>query len=299
MFSKIFKGILFLFVFRIIFKFIKENSLKYVNIETFYDDELLEKNKIDNHIIRDDKTNNNTNDKTNDETNNYSINECSTLVLYKNSFIDINNSSKNKYNLKEIYNNFFNGIKKELKNDINPEHLKTNFKKIEKSSQIIKEHLYNLIVYKNELKNDRNNLKWTFLTKKDKIYKLKSYLKINSNTSIRNIELDISDNNGNSFIYDYVLYDEENKYENIYNFSFILDNNYFNNNEITIKFNFKISHLNIDSYLFDEVFIEITEKNIIDETPILVFDVNENYTPIYFNKNNILDLDEFEADYIE
>lgn len=37
----------------------------------------------------------------------------------------------------------------------------------------------------------------------------------------------------------------------------------------------------------------------VDETPILIFDVNERYTPLYFNEKNILDLQEFESDDFE
>jgi hypothetical protein len=302
-FSKIFKSILFLFVFKfvfkIIYKFIKESKLKNVYVETIHENDLH-----GNYLLK----NNNFNTKINNYCVDDKVND-SSIVLYKNELNEQNkyntvNEHKKKYNLKEIYNNFFNGIKTNIKNDINPDYLKTNFKKTEKPIGIIKENLYNVII-----NNQYNNsFKWEFSTKNDKIYKLKSYLKINSQSSIRNIELDISDNNGNSFIYDYILYDYETNYnnnmnneinENIYNFSFILDNNYFNENKIIIKIDFKKDNLNEIEYTFDEVFMEVIEKNIIEETPILIFDVNEKYTPIYFNKNNILDLDELESDYFE
>lgn len=72
----------------------------------------------------------------------------------------------------------------------------------------------------------------------------------------------ISDSYGNAFIYDYVLYNIENEtedngtFENINNFSFILDNNAFGNNEITIKLN-----LGNEEYNIDESNIEIIGKN--------------------------------------
>jgi hypothetical protein len=304
-FPHIFKSILFLFVFKIICKFIKKYKLKNVYVETIHENDLYGNDLLKNNNSHTEINNYCVDDKVND----------SSIVSYKNELNEENkctvvNEHKKTYNLKEIYNNFFNGIKTNIKNDINPEYLKTNFKKTEKPIEIIKENLYNLIIYN----NSNNDLKWTFSAKKDKIYKLKSYLKINSETTIRNVEVKISDNNGNSFIYDYVVYDycndyvvydycsdnNENKFEKIYNFSFILDNNYFNENDVIVEINFKRSEdINKNKYIFDEVFMEVIEKNIIEETPILIFDVNEKYTPIYFNKNNILDLDELEVKYFE
>lgn len=274
--SKCLKYIMYYFVLKIIYRFIKKYSYKNINIETVYDS---------------------------DDSETLHINECTTLVLYQPPF---QNGIRKKYNLKNIYNNFFNGIREDIKNDINPAHLKTEFKKQDKP----------IILFKDSKKSFvGHELIWSFKTKEDYHYKVKVYLKLSNENSIKNIEMSISDSDGNAFIYDYILYNIENEMtdnvikgnemtdseikgnENIDDFSFILDNNAFGNNEITIKLNLG-SYNNIE-YVIDSSTIEVIEKKLVDETPILIFDVNERYTPLYFNEKNILDLQEFESDDFE
>jgi len=270
--SKCLKYIMYYFVLKVIYRFIKNYSYKNVNIETLYDTE---------------------------ESDTLNINECTTLVLYQGPF---QHGIRQKYNLKNIYNNFFNGIRENIKNDINPAHLKTEFKKRDVPIILLKDSNKSFTA---------NELKWSFTTKEDYHYKIKVYLKLTNKDCnkdcnkdyVKNIEMSISDSNGNAFIYDYILYNIENEMisndcDYINDFSFILDNNAFDNNEITIKLNLGNNDNNIQ-YLIDLSMIDVIEKKLVDETPILIFDVNERYTPLYFNEKNILDLQEFESDDFE
>lgn len=268
--SKLLKYILYYFVLKIIYKFFKKNKFisdnenQNINIETFYPDDFYDNN----------------------------LNECTTLVLYN----PLPHISQKKYNLKNIYNNFFNGIREDIKNDINPAHLKTEFKKRNTPNILVKDIKTNFIVTTDSL----NELIWSFETKSEYLYKIKAYLKLNSENSCENIELTIRDIDGNSFIYDYILHDiEEDSNKNICDFSFILDNNEFGDNNITIKLNLGNSE---KIYKIDDCKIEVIEKKLeksSEQTPILIFDVNDRYTPIYFNEKNILDIDEFEGDDFE
>jgi hypothetical protein len=264
--SKLLKYILYYFVLKIIYKFVKKYKSIYnnedINIETVYSDNL---------------SNNN-------------LNECTTLVLYKQVVDQI---PRKKYNLKNIYNNFFNGIKEDVKNDINPSHLKTEFKKRDTPNTLLKDIKTDFIIDKDNL----NELIWSFETKSEYLYKIKTYLKLNSENACESIELTIRDIDGNAFIYNYILHNiDEDSVTNIYNFSFILDNNEFGDNNITIKLNLG------DSEKIDSCMIEVIDKKLeksVEQTPILIFDVNDRYTPIYFNEKNILDIDEFEGDDFE
>jgi len=265
--SKLFKYILYYFVLKIIYKFFKKYSInnENINIET---------------VDSEDFTDNN-------------LNECTTLVLYKQV---VDNTPRKKYNLKNIYNNFFNGIREDVKNDINPIHLKTEFKKRDTPHILLKDIKNDFMIAKDNL----NELVWSFETKSEYLYKIKTYLKLNSKNECESIELTIRDIDGNAFIYDYVLHniDEDSK-TNIYDFSFILDNNEFGDNNITIKLNLGDSE---KIYKIDSCMNEIIEKKLeksVEQTPILIFDVNDRYTPIYFNEKNILDIDEFEGDDFE
>jgi len=281
---KCLKYIIYYFVLKIIYRFIKNYSYanidRNINIETMYDTDYNNYNNRDN--ISDNGDDHNMNN----------VNQCTTLVLYTPPF---NYERRKKYNLKDIYNNFFNGIREDLKNDINPAYLKTEFKKKDVSTILLKDSKKNLIV---------NELKWIIKTNADYLYKIKVYLKLDNENFILNpikyIIMSISDLDGNAFIYDYILDNINNDTcENINNFSFILDNNLFGNNEITIKLNFdNINNTNI-SYKIEESMIEVIEKKIVDETPILIFDVNEKYTPIYFSDKNILDIEEYDSDDFE
>lgn len=273
--SKLFKSVIFYFVFKVIYRFIKKKSYKYVNIENIDEDDINDDNINEDDINKGNNKNNNKNI--------FKKNDCSTMILYEPP---LKIESRKKYNIKEIYNNFFNCIHVNVKNDINPSHLKNDFKKINKPSIILKEIKQDLI---------ESSLKWTIETKNTYLYKIKTYLKLNRDMLVSNIEISISDCEGNAFIYDYILYNMDNEVgENIYDFSFILDNNAFGENNICIELN--LSNNDNNKYKIDEVYIEVIEKHNIDETPILIFDVNERYTPIYFNEKNILDIDELESD---
>jgi hypothetical protein len=260
--SKLLKYILYYFVLKIIYKFIKKYKFssydenQNINIETVDSDDFSDNN----------------------------LNECTTLVLYK----PIPRISRQKYNLKNIYNNFFNGIREDVKNDINPVYLKTEFKKRDMPHILLKDFTVR--------SDNLNELIWSFETKSEYLYKIKTCLKLNSENACENIELTIKDIDGNAFIYDYILNNiDEYSDKNIYDFSFILDNNEFGDNNITVELNVGNSQ---DMYKIDSCMIEIIEKKLeknVEQTPILIFDVNERYTPIYFNETNILDIDEFEG----
>ena len=248
----IFKYILYYFIIKVIYKFIKTYKYinKCINIETV-----------------------NTADIENND-----------IIIY-NPPLKI--ESRKKYDIKNIYNNFFNGIKEDVKNDINPIYLKTEFKKRDIPIVLLK-----------EIKTENNNFEWLFETKAGYNYKIKSYLKMNIENNIKNVELLISDIDGNAFIYDYILYNLNDNFEsiteNIYDFSFVLNNNHFGDNKINIK-------LNINNILVNESFIEIIERKDKEnnEKSILIFDVNGRQTPLYFNKKNILDINDFELENIE
>ena len=98
--------------------------------------------------------------------------------------------------------------------------------------------------------------------------------------NIENINLKISNNN-EEFVYNIEESSKINK------FSFVLDNNQFNNENISINLFFYNNNKKID---INNFYIEIIEKPILKAIdPIIIFNVNNNYNPIYIDTCNILD----------
>ena len=201
------------------------------------------------------------------------------LIVYKeNSFLKTTN--KIKHNLLEIYDNFFKGKKKKLVNDIDLDLLKKDVN-IDNSNDkdliILSKSENNIIIDRNT-----NFIEYKFNVKKDLLYKIKCKILL-KNT--KNIRLIIS-NNSKKFSYNFTENYLINQNINVY--GFILDNNNFNiDDEITIKFifDFSVKYININNIL-----IEIIEKkNNNSDLPIIIFDVNKNYYPLYFDIINILD----------
>jgi hypothetical protein len=201
------------------------------------------------------------------------------LIVYKeNSFLKTTN--KIKHNLLEIYDNFFKGKKKKLVNDIDLDLLKKDVN-IDNSNDkdliILSKSENNIIIDKNN-----NFIEYKFNVKKDFFYKIKCKTLLKD---VKNVKLIILENN-KRFSYDFT---ENNLiHKNINKYGFILDNNNFNiDTEITIKFifDFSIKYININNIL-----IEIIEKKHNNsDFPIIIFDVNKNFYPLYFEINNILD----------
>ena len=147
-------------------------------------------------------------------------------------------------------------------------------KKIYKETSIFKKCISNYIVPEND---NCNNLVFNFETKNNNYYKIICKMILNN---IENINLKISNNN-KEFIYNI---EESSK---INEFSFVLDNNQFNNDNISINLYFYNDNKQIE---INDLYIEIIEKPILKAIdPIIIFNINNNYKPIYINICNILD----------
>jgi hypothetical protein len=213
-----------------------------------------------------------------EDENEEAINNYQLIVYKENTFLKTTN--KIKHNLLEIYDNFFKGKKKKLVHDIDLDLLKKDISvdnSNDKDLIILSKAENNMIIDKNN-----NFIEYKFNVKKNLIYKIKCKILLKD---VKNIKLIILENH-KRFLYDFI---ENNLiHKNINEYGFILDNNNFNiDSEITIKFifDFNVKYININNIL-----IEIIEKkNNNSDLPIIIFDVNKNFYPLYFEINNILD----------
>ena len=150
---------------------------------------------------------------------------------------------------------------------------KKNFK-TNKEISIFKKTISHYIIPEND---NCNNLVFNIETKNNNYYKIICNMILNN---VENVSLKISNDN-KEFIYDM---EESLK---INEFSFVLDNNQFNNDNISINLYFYNDYKQIE---IDNFYIEIIEKPKVKEIdPIIIFNVNDNYKPIYINVCNILD----------
>ena len=204
------------------------------------------------------------------------------LVIYKeNSFLKTTN--KIKHNLLEIYDNFFKGKKKKIESDIDINLFKKDMKEDMQNNK-------DIIIFsdsRNNYKIDKldNSLIYKFNVKNNFYYKIKCKFFFKDGDYVENIKLIISANN-KRFLYNFCESNLINK--NINEYGFILDNNNFNiDGEIKINFTFDFKSIQIN---INNMFIEIIEKkNNNSDLPIIIFDVNKNYYPLYFDIINILD----------
>ena len=202
-----------------------------------------------------------------DDSKNDSKNETA-LVIYKPKKVS-------NYNLKDIYNNFFNKIPHKIDKNID-----TNY--IEKFSPVTKNKII-LSEIKDDIVLDESNnfLIYNFESLKDKFYKIKCNIAINN---IKNIKLVITDNK-KKFIYNYLEEDI------IYNYSFILNHCYFNEDSpIYIYIFFYDDYIKINN-----ISMEIIENNIDKiSDAIIIFNINDKYIPLFMNGSNILDYEEYD-----
>ena len=197
--------------------------------------------------------------------------------------------SKNKYNLFEIYDNFINKKKKKLVVDMDLSLLKNTpvnctVDDLNNNRKDIIIHTENKINI--ELDSINNFIIYNFESKENCYYKIKCKL---YTQNVKNIKLIIS-NDKKRFVYDFCEHNLIDKEINEY--GFILDNNIFENSE---KISVYVIFCDIyNSIKINNIFIEITEKKIdCKNDPIIIFDVNGNYYPLYFTVSNILDYIEY------
>ena len=234
-----------------------------------------------NDNIQDTVNKNSFSDESDDSENENNKNNYQLVVYKENSFLKTTN--KIKHNLLEIYDNFFKGKKKKLENNIDLNLCKKDIKEESQSNK-------DVIIFsdsKNNYKIDKLNnfLIYKFDVKNNFYYKIKCKIFLKDEENLENIKLIIYENN-KRFSYNFCELNLINK--NIYEYGFILDNNNFNiDGEININltFYFKTKNINIKN-----IFIEIIEKNNNNlDFPIIIFDVNKNYYPLYFDIYNVLD----------
>jgi hypothetical protein len=205
----------------------------------------------------------------------YNINNEEVILHQKN--IDIN----------DLYKNLFNKSKNIKQNcDINENSLvlceeKLNKKSIDKEILVFEKYILNYIVPENDTFN--NNLLFDFKTNDNYYYKIICKMTLNN---IENIKLVITDNNKQ------FIYKTEEFLNKINEFSFVLDNNQFNHNEkILIYLYFYNNNKQIE---INDFYIEIIQKPLIKAIdPIIIFNNNNNYNPIYINVCNILDFTDY------
>lgn len=216
------------------------------------------------------------------------------MVLYKHE-------KQSKHILKDVYDNFFNKKKYIIENNIDMELLNLSKKdniKIKKEEIIFKEEKKDIILDKD------NFLIYNFDVKKDFSYKIKCKL---FSDEIKNIKLIIS-NSEKRFIYNFT---ENNSIEDkIYEYGFILDNNFIFDDNINVYLTFyndnnntnntnnekcsTIEHDEIISFKINEIFFEVLEKiKVPNEDSLIIFNVNNKYYPLYTNEQNILNYTEF------
>jgi hypothetical protein len=261
---KIYKFLLYYFIIQLVYKII-----------------ISEKNIENNNL------NENINNIFNEDIKYYkNINENICININENKDID-NNDYKNdiSYFLKKKNNK---NLKKKL-NNIYEKFLNKKNKLIKPNNDIINEK--DKIIFKNDnIKNIVNNrLKYTFESKKDFLYKI-NFMSYIENNNINNFKLLINNSN-QYFEYDFCKNNILEK--NIKKLGFILDNNNFNSNDnINIEIIFLQEYNNeINNIQLSNIFIEIIEKNKINNNNqnVIIFNVNENNYPLYFNSLNILE----------
>jgi hypothetical protein len=207
------------------------------------------------------------------------------IVLYKHE-------KQSKHILKDVYDNFFNKKKYIIENDIDMELLNLSKKdnvKIKKEQIIFKEEKKDIILDKD------NFLIYNFDVKKDFSYKIKCKL---FSDEIKNIKLIIS-NSEKRFIYNFT---ENNSIEDkIYEYGFILDNNFNCDDNINVYLTFyNDNNINnekcsiIEHDKINEIFFEVLQKiKVPNEDSLIIFNVNNKYYPLYTNEQNILNYIEF------
>ena len=158
---------------------------------------------------------------------------------------------------------------------------KLNKKSIDKEILVFEKYILNYIVPENDTFN--NNLLFDFKTNDNYYYKIICKMTLNN---IENIKLVITDNNKQ------FIYKTEEFLNKINEFSFVLDNNQFNHNEkILIYLYFYNNNKQIE---INDFYIEIIQKPLIKAIdPIIIFNNNNNYNPIYINVCNILDFTDY------
>lgn len=227
-----------------------------------------------------------------DEIKNELLNLKNELKINKENNIENNNKElvvkkfekKSNINLKSIYEKIFNKKNNEMKNDINE--MKHN------DIIILSDNKDNIL-----LSDIDNFLKYNFKTEENKKYKIKCTFEC---FNIKNIKLVIT-NNVKRFVYNYENIkfrvrdeeDEDMEDENINKFEFILDNNEFDKNEINIYIIFVPLGLDekikIHNYKI-EVYEKSTYKNI---NAMMIYNINDHIQPLYIDKKNILDYEEY------
>ncbi len=252
------KIIIYYIILYFTFKIIKEKILKKKNIKLsdFYCNKSVDKEE----------------DKDNEDIKN------------KYALIPYKHKKKSKITLEEVYDNFFNNKKTKIEEniDLNLFNLvKINKEAVKKENIILNETKENLI-----LEVPDNFLVYNFNSSESNSYKIKCKLFINN---CKNIKLVISDSK-KRFVYDYNKENIINK--RINEFGFILDNNFNNNEYISIYLLFDKDNDDV-KLVIDSFFIETTEKPFKKEDSLIIFDINKKYIPFYTDVENILDYSEY------
>jgi hypothetical protein len=228
------------------------------------------------------------------------------------------NINKNFDEIKNELLNLKNELKSNKENNIENNNKELVVKKFEKKSNINLKSIYEKIFNKkkmDEIKNNKMNdiivlcdnkdnillsdinnfLKYNFKTEENKKYKIKCTFEC---FNIKNIKLVIT-NNVKRFIYNYenMKYknreEEDKDDENINKFEFILDNNEFDKNEINIYLIFVPFELD-EKIKIENYKIEVYEKSIYKNiNAIMIYNINDHIQPLYIDKNNILDYEEY------
>jgi hypothetical protein len=225
------------------------------------------------------KNNNNKNSNCNDETSlvlyrenihkKYNANEGLSLCFKENTEKNHNSDKDLSLFLEE------QSFSENTENNINEFILlEQKNKKSIKEISIFKKCISNYIIPENDFSN---KLVFNFEAKNNNYYKIICKMILNN---INNVILKISNNN-KEFIYNI---EESLK---INEFSFVLDNNQFNNDNISIHLYF---YNNYEQIEINDFYIEVIEKPILKATdPIIILNINDNYKPIYIDVCNILD----------
>jgi hypothetical protein len=172
-----------------------------------------------------------------------------------------------KNNLHELYNDFYN--KKINSNEPN------KISKLSKEVFILNENKNNIFI-----DGINNYFSYKFGSKQNYYYNIKCNLFA---CNVKNIKL-VIDSNLKKIVYD--MNDMNNIFKNnIDEFEFILDNNYFDLNNICICLLFYGDNIEIKEISFKVIENEGTNK----KYPIVIFNINTRYIPIYLDVNNILE----------
>jgi hypothetical protein len=198
-----------------------------------------------------------------------------------------------KKNIKnEINNEIFENNRKEVSNKISKKNIKIKINKITKSDidyelfnlskkELKKSYIENIILDKKEDNISVNNyIVYNFNTKINYLYKINCKFNVNNINNINNIKLIIT-NKEKEFTYEIK--------NNINDFGFILDNNKFSFEKEELIYIYLYFDNNID-ILINNFSLRILEKEYIKhKDPIIIFNINKKYEPLYLNKYNILD----------